>query len=123
MIPAELSPEDEALLTAEGWTLVDGSAGDWRDPYTRDAVPGWRALELVAKDTGAPVVDIHRALKRLSETSDALAVTVLQLRLECQRKVARGEDTREAADKAMRATELLREAGRQVAALCAPRGS
>ena len=119
----EITPEQEALLLAEGWRPVDGSAGDWRDPYTRDALPGWRALELVAKDTAETVVDIHQALRRLAQTSEALSVAVLQLRLEGQRKVVRGEDTREAADKALRATELLRETGRQVAALCAPRGS
>lgn len=121
MIPAELTPDDEALLVAEGWTLVDGSAGDWRDPYTRDAVPAWRALELVRRDVGG--VDAQRVLRRLAGAVEALGVTVLQYRLEVQRKVVRQEITAEDLAAVQQVTDRLRELGRETAGRCAPRGS
>lgn len=119
MTPAELTPEQEALLTAEGWRPVDGSAGDWRDPYTRDAVPGWRALEMVRRDVGG--VDPKTATRRATAAAEALHLTVCQFVLEVQRRMLQRAATPADIEALRHVTDRIRDVGREVGALCEPR--
>lgn len=119
MTRAELTADDEALLVAEGWTLVDGSAGDWRDPYTRDAMPGWRALELVRRDVGG--ADPKVATRRATAAAEALHVTVCQFVLEVQRRMLRRAVTPADIEALRHVTDRIRDVGREVGALCEPR--
>lgn len=95
----ELTEGDRALLAAEGWREVEGSAGRWRDPYTQDLLPPRDALARVRKDR-SEVLD-RDACRAMRKAVSDLEVDVLQLDLEAKRVVVwKGDPT--AANRAVR---------------------
>lgn len=101
----DLTVDDRALLTAEGWREVEGSAGCWRDPYTQDLLPPRDALARVRKDR-SEVLD-REALRAMRRAVSDLELDVLALDLEAKRGAVRSENPTAANRAVQDVTEAL----------------